>query len=101
MAICLSQELEKGIHFHQQGQLSEADKIYTQILRISPRNADALHLMGVLANQKGENATALDLINQAIKFFLKTRSIIIIWETSIGTGASMPMHWSVISKQST
>jgi protein O-GlcNAc transferase len=69
LAICLSQELEKGIHFHQQGQLSEADKIYTQILRISPRNADALHLMGVLANQKGENATALDLINQAIQIF--------------------------------
>ncbi|MFC1881553.1 tetratricopeptide repeat protein [Thermodesulfobacteriota bacterium] len=69
MAICLSSEIEKGLHFHQQGQLLEAEKVYTRILSIAPRNADALHLMGVLANQKGENATALDLINNAVQIF--------------------------------
>jgi protein O-GlcNAc transferase len=69
LATCLSQELEKGIQFHQQGQLREAEKIYTQILRISPRHADALHLLGVLANQMGENDTALELINKAVKIF--------------------------------
>ena len=69
LAICLPQELEKGLQFHQQGKLREAKKIYTQIIRISPRNADALHLMGVLANQKGENDTALDLINKAVQIF--------------------------------
>jgi protein O-GlcNAc transferase len=69
LAICLSPEIEKGLHFHQQGKLREAEKIYTQILSISPRNADALHLMGVLANQKGENDTALDLINKAVQIF--------------------------------
>jgi protein O-GlcNAc transferase len=69
LATCLSQELEKGLQFHQQGQLREAETIYTQILRISPRHADALHLMGVLANQMGENDTALDLINKAVEIF--------------------------------
>jgi protein O-GlcNAc transferase len=69
LAICLSHELEKGLQFHQQGQLGQAEKIYTQILRISPRNADALHLMGVLASQKGEMDTGLDLINKAVQIF--------------------------------
>jgi len=69
LTICLSQELEKGLQFHQQGQLGDAEKIYTQILRISPCNADALHLMGVLTNQKGESDTALDLINKAVQIF--------------------------------
>ena len=69
MAICLSTEIEKGLHFHRHGQLSEAEKIYTRILRISPRNSDALHLMGLLANQKGENTIALELINKAVQIF--------------------------------
>jgi protein O-GlcNAc transferase len=67
LAIWTSQELAKGLQFHQQGQLGEAEKIYTQILSTSPRNGEVLHLMGVLANQKGENNTALDLINKAVQ----------------------------------
>jgi len=63
-----------------------------QILRISPRNADALHLTGVLANQKGENATALDLIKKAVHIFPQNP----IYHNNLGNvyrdGASMPIR---------
>jgi Flp pilus assembly protein TadD len=32
------------------------------------KNADALHLLGVIANQKGDYATAVELIGKALKY---------------------------------
>lgn len=51
---------------HQAGRLSEAERLYLQILKIDPRHADALHFLGVLAHQTGRNALAVDLIGRAI-----------------------------------
>ena len=59
--------LEKGLHHHQQGRLDQAEEIYRQILQFQPLNSDALHLLGVVAMQKGDNPSAVDLINRAIQ----------------------------------
>jgi tetratricopeptide (TPR) repeat protein len=59
-------ELQSALALHQQGQLVEAEAIYRQLLAIQPRNADALHLLGVIAHQNGNHKGADDLIGQAI-----------------------------------
>ncbi len=48
------------------GQLQEAEGILRQILQKQPRNAFALHLMGVLAHRAGRAMLAVDLIGKAI-----------------------------------
>jgi len=58
--------LQNAIALHQQGQLGQAESIYRQLLEIDPRNADALHLLGVIARKSGNHQGAVDLIALAI-----------------------------------
>ncbi len=58
--------LAQAIDLHQQGQLRQAEALYLAILQTEPRNADALHLLGVLAAQSGAHQLAADRIAQAI-----------------------------------
>ena len=51
---------------HRGGQLFEAARLYRQVLDIDPRQADALHLLGVVSLQRGHHGQAIDLINRAI-----------------------------------
>lgn len=51
---------------HQNGQLGQAEAIYQQILQIDPNNADAFHLLGLIAGQTGKNEMAIRLIGKAI-----------------------------------
>jgi tetratricopeptide (TPR) repeat protein len=51
---------------HQRGRLGEAEAIYRRILARHPRNPDALHLLGLVAQQSGDAATALARIDEAI-----------------------------------
>ncbi len=59
--------IHEAIALHHKGQLGQAEKIYQQIVEIEPRNADALHLLGVIAYQKASYQLAIDLIGQAIE----------------------------------
>jgi predicted O-linked N-acetylglucosamine transferase (SPINDLY family) len=58
--------LARALQHHQSGRLAEAESLYRQILSINGRQADALHLLGVLAAQVGHAEAAVDLIRQAI-----------------------------------
>jgi protein O-GlcNAc transferase len=58
--------IDAAIRYHQAGDLPRAEQIYRQALQLDPRHADALHLLGVIAGQKGENAVAVDYICRAI-----------------------------------
>lgn len=60
------QLLAAAINQHRSGQLAEAERIYRQILGADPHHADALHLLGVVALQKGQHDAAVDLIGKAI-----------------------------------
>ncbi len=56
----------EALRLHQSGQFAEAERLYRQILARDPAHADSLHLLGVLAYQRGEAQSAIDLIGQAI-----------------------------------
>jgi Tfp pilus assembly protein PilF len=58
--------LETALRHHQAGRLQEADPIYRQILKSDPDHVDALHLLGVLAHQRGDNEHAIEFITRAI-----------------------------------
>jgi len=58
--------LADALRHHETGQLSEAEKLYRQILEIDPCHAGTLHLLGVLAYQNGRHDIAVDLIVKAV-----------------------------------
>jgi tetratricopeptide (TPR) repeat protein len=58
--------LPRALSLHQAGRLSEAESLYQTILKTSPRHADALNLLGVIAHQRADYQNAVDLIGQAI-----------------------------------
>jgi len=45
--------LRLAIEHHQQGRLDEAEVLYRQILDADPNHADANHMLGVAACQRG------------------------------------------------
>jgi len=51
---------------HQSGRLAQAEPIYREVLRRSPRHVDALHSLGLLALQAGHAQAGADLIAQAL-----------------------------------
>lgn len=63
--MALEEEFQRGALCHRAGQLAEAEKIYRH-MAINPAHADALHLLGVLAGQKGRPTEAAELIGRAI-----------------------------------
>ena len=62
----LDQTFDAGLREHQAGNLADAEALYRQVLLADRDNADALHLLGVLALQAGQAEPALVLINRAI-----------------------------------
>lgn len=58
--------LRAAIEAHQQGRLDDADRGYTEILTQVPNHADALHLSGLVAFQRGLLEDAKNLVESAI-----------------------------------
>lgn len=58
--------LEQGLEHHRAGRLIEAERCYKRILESNPSDAEALHLLGVTAHQRGAHARAIELISAAI-----------------------------------
>jgi len=62
----LVQLMAQAQALHQAGRLAQAEPVYREVLRRSPRHADALHGLGMLAFQAGHPQAASDLIGQAL-----------------------------------
>ena len=60
--LTINQALQQAIEAHKAGQVQEADRLYTAILKAQPQHADANHNMGVLAVGVGK-------VEQALPFF--------------------------------
>lgn len=63
----LGEWLARALALHQQGKAKEAEELYTKVLKADRRNFDALHLLGLLKYQLGDNDEGLRLIGAALK----------------------------------
>ncbi len=62
----IHQALQQAVALQQAGQFSQAASLYEQVLAADPEQADAKHLLGLIASRQGEHARAIDLIRQAV-----------------------------------
>ena len=62
----IPEALAIAVQHHQGGRLQAAEQIYRQILAVEPDQADALHLLGVIAHQAGKHEVAVQYIARAI-----------------------------------
>jgi predicted O-linked N-acetylglucosamine transferase (SPINDLY family) len=62
----ISEALAMAIQHHQAGRLQAAEQIYRQVLQAEPDQADAIHLLGVIAHQLGQHEIAVQHIRRAI-----------------------------------
>lgn len=58
--------VDEGLQHQQNGRLVEAESFYTQVLTLMPQHIEALHLLGLVHHQRGQSATAVELIAKAI-----------------------------------
>ena len=58
--------LTQAVCHHEAGRLEKAEALYREVLKLEPDQPDALHLLGVLAHQKGDHDAAVVAIERAI-----------------------------------
>jgi predicted O-linked N-acetylglucosamine transferase (SPINDLY family) len=59
-------DVRRAFQLHQEGRLEEADRLYREALANDPRDANALHLFGVLQGQRADFEAAADFIGRSI-----------------------------------
>jgi predicted O-linked N-acetylglucosamine transferase (SPINDLY family) len=59
-------KLAAALDHHRAGRLAEAEQLYREIVQCDPRQADAWHLLGMVAHQRGNHATGVRWIAHAI-----------------------------------
>ena len=67
MELTLDEALQKGIEAHKTGQIQEADRLYTAILKAQPKHPDANHNLGLLAVGVGKVQEALPFFKAALE----------------------------------
>lgn len=59
--------LQQALAHHQQARLQQAEDAYARVLQIDPRQFDALHLIGLIAKQRGDLESALNFFGKAMQ----------------------------------
>lgn len=62
----IRQALELALQHHTAGRLAEAESVYHQILQSDPNQPAALHRLGLIAHQAGNDDLAVDLITKSL-----------------------------------
>ena len=62
-----SSALREAIDKHRAGALDEAETLYRQVLDREPASVDALHLLGVVEQQRGKDDRAVELIKASLR----------------------------------
>ena len=63
----LEEAFARAVEHHRAGRLREAEPLYRHVLERQPDHSDALHFLGVIAQQFGDPESALHLIQRAIR----------------------------------
>ena len=59
--------LEEAFALHAEGKFAEAERAYNDVLRRQPGNFRALHLLGVLALQRGQVERGIELLGKSLR----------------------------------
>jgi predicted O-linked N-acetylglucosamine transferase (SPINDLY family) len=59
--------LKQGLALHQAGRLAEAEQRYRWVLQQDKKHSDALHLLGLVHHQRGQEDLAADFVARAIR----------------------------------
>ncbi len=62
----ISQALAVALSNQQAGRLDLAEQIYGRILQVEPNHCDALHLLGLVAHQRGQHEVAVGHLRHAL-----------------------------------
>ena len=73
-------KLAEAIQHHQAGRLDQAEAGYLSVLTSDPDNADAIHLLGVIAFQRGDLEEARERVSRA----LSINSSIAMYHANLG-----------------
>jgi len=66
-AMSIEQAMGFALRHHQSGNLDVAEAVYRQVLGFQPDHPESLHLLGVIALQRGRLQEAVTLISRAVK----------------------------------
>jgi len=64
----LANLFEEAQDLHQAGRLADAKARYERVLAADPRHGGALHMVGLMAHQVGQNDVAVDLLTRAAQY---------------------------------
>ena len=65
-SVVIRRKLQLALTFLKSRDLEQANAVLKEVIRIDPENADALHLLGMIAHDSGKSDTAVDLIRRAV-----------------------------------
>jgi protein O-GlcNAc transferase len=66
LELTIDQTLQKAVEAHKSGQIQDANRLYTAILKAQPKHPDANHNMGVLTVGVGKVQEALPFFKTAL-----------------------------------
>ena len=67
MELTIDQAIQKAVEAHKAGQVQEADRLYTAILKAQPKHPDANHNLGVLTVSVGKVEAAIPFFKKALE----------------------------------
>jgi predicted TPR repeat methyltransferase len=62
----VAQAIELAVTMQKRGRLDSAEEIYGRVLSADPRNADALHFLGLSRHHRGEHEEGIALVERAL-----------------------------------
>jgi predicted TPR repeat methyltransferase len=62
----IQNKFDSALRHHKAGRLQKAKLLYREALKIDPNYCDAIHMLGMLSHQMGDNVSAVRLLNTAL-----------------------------------
>jgi tetratricopeptide (TPR) repeat protein len=75
--INVPQAVQQALEFQRQGKLSQAEKLYVDVLAVRPDYFEALHMLGLIKLENGDPASALRLMLGALQARPKSPEVLL------------------------
>ncbi|MFZ0845448.1 MAG: tetratricopeptide repeat protein [Pseudolabrys sp.] len=75
--LSIPQSIQTALDFHRQGKLPQAEKLYSDVLAVRPDYFEALHMLGLIKQQRGDLSGALRLMSAALQTRPKSPEVLL------------------------